>query len=191
MTEPKPLDLTDHGMTIPYESTPEQYRRAKAIAKEAGQTLTILPPAPKPWQPPEGSFCIRDDVARDTEQYQAAKKAAEAAGLLLVIAPSGWSGPTTSSTKTDEAWVPPKGAVIVRHDANFAEWTRACEAAERFGVWPPVLAPENVPLPAKLPEKILPGMPIVLTKAQARDTQLYRQKKAEAEKFGVSFSVID
>lgn len=183
MGEEKFLDLTDHGMTIPYESTPEQYRRAKAIAKEAGQTLTILPAKPKPWQPPEGSYCVRHDVS--VEEYAAAKKAAAEKGLDVIVAPDGWSGPTIH-TETNEEWTPPKNAIVCRHDCTFEEWSRAREAAERLGV-ECVLAPESVPMPARLPEKILPGLPIMIPRTSS--TQEYGRLKAVAKERGVNYYI--
>jgi hypothetical protein len=185
----KELDLTDHGYVIPYESTPDQYRRAKAIAERDGQSLSFAPAKPTSWQPPEHSFCVRHDAS--VAEYREGKRRAAELGLEFVSAPDGWLGPAIrakAAGDSTEVWTPPSNAICVPHNVTTEDWSRARETAERLGV-ECVVMPESVAMPKVLPKELRPGLPIVLTKAQARDPQLYRQKKAEAEKFGVSFSV--
>jgi hypothetical protein len=76
----------------------------------------------------------------------------------------------------------------VRYDCTFEEWSRAREAAERLGV-ACVLAPESVPMPAKLPEKIVPGLPIMIPRNSS--TQEYGRLRALAKERGVSYYIGD
>src|ERR1035437_9609025 len=155
--EPTKLDFTDHGMVISAEdaSNTQLYLRAKKIAADAGQTLHIAPPVPKPWQPEPDTYVVPAGVS--AEEFRQAHAIADKQGLTVVVAPAEWTGPAMRTADGD-AWAPPPNTIVISRHINGSDVMRARETATRLG-GRLELAPEAASGPDKFPEKIPPGFP--------------------------------
>ena len=75
------LDLHPADLVISHEDAQDArlFRRARAMAAERGVQLHIAAPEPEAWQPPEGSYAVRNDLT--PEEYRHAKAKAAELGL--------------------------------------------------------------------------------------------------------------
>jgi hypothetical protein len=183
--EPTKLDFTDHGMVISAEdaSNTQLYLRAKKIAADAGQTLHIAPPVPKPWQPEPDTYVVPAGVS--AEEFRQAHAIADKQGLTVVVAPAEWTGPAMRTADGD-AWAPPPNTIVISRHINEADFMRANETATRLGCKLEI-APESANVPDKLPEKITPGLPISIPRGASHSE--YKRLKKLAEDRGVAYHI--